>query len=234
MTIHYDDLQRDLETDGRVKSTVVGVRYVGNRSSMSPNQARTQAGWPGDSPFQGGDIDPDTGRRTPGPWQIGICPDWLDDETVDGGTVSALENNANFEVTYEPEDLAAALLERNFLPPSAFGGEGVSYEPEVRQALFDALGLEDMGTCPAATNDYRKALAEIAGVDDVGEETLPEDKQRTQRYVDTHTRDELKDAVDALRESPEEISLRGGKTKFAEWLAQQPPEDVNAELDGGA
>lgn len=230
MTIHTEDLTRELEQDGKVKTAVIGVRYVGSHSSVSPNQLRSQAGWPGDTPFQGGPIDPETGKREPGPWQIGINPDWIDTDTVSGGTVTGIEANTNFEVTYDPEVLAEALLARNFLPPSAFGGEGVSYDPPTRKALFDFLGLEDMGTLPAAVNEYREALADIAGLDAVDDETLPEDKQRTQRYVDAHTRAELKDAVELLRESPDEILLRGGKTKFAEWLAQRDPATVREAL----
>lgn len=195
MTIHTENLTQELEQEGKVKTAVIGVRYIGQRSSMSPGTLRRQAGWPGDTPFQGGTLNPETGVRGPGRLQIGINPDWIDDDTVSGGTVAGIESNNNFEVVYAPAEIARALLERNFLPPKAFGGEGVSYEPPVREALFEKLGLEDMGTCPAATQDYREALAEIAGVEDVDEREMPEDKQRKQTYLQDYTRAELMDAV---------------------------------------
>lgn len=231
MTIHTEDLTQELEQDGKVKTAVIGVRYTGPRTSASPDVLRRQAGWPGDTPLQGGPIDPVTGERAPGPVQIGINPDWVDDDTVSGGTVAGIEAHSDFDVVYDPADLAAALLERNFLPPNAFGSEGSSYEPPVRRALFDKLGLEDAGTCPAAAQDYRDQLAEIAGLDDVDDGEQPEDKQRTQRYLDEHTRAELKDAVKAVREGSDEISLRGkNKSDFAEWLAQQDPAEVTEAL----
>lgn len=218
MTIHTDDLTEELEQDGRVKTAVIGVRYVGEDSSAAPGPIRRQGGWPGDTPFQNGRI------------QIGINPDWIDDDTVSGGTVAGIERRADFEVVYDPAELAAELLERNYLPPVAFGGEGVSYEPEIRTALFEKLGLEDVGTCPAAANDYREQLAAIAGIDDVDPEERPEDKRRMQQYLSEYTREELKEAVREVREDSEQISLRGGKHEFAEFLAGQEPAVVNEAL----
>jgi hypothetical protein len=232
MTIHIESLTEDLEDEGRVKTAVVGVRYTGPRSSAPPDTLRRQGGWPGDTPFQGGEFDAETGERQPGPIQIGINPDWIDDDVVDGGTVAGLEALGNFEVIYDPEPLAAALLDRNFLPPNAFGGEGISYDPPVRRALFGHLGLDDAGTLPAAAQDYREQLAAIAGLDDIEEETPIEDKQRTQRYLDDHTRAELVEAVKLVRDSSEEIAL-GGQTKhdLAEFLAERDPARVNDALD---
>lgn len=231
MTIHTEDLTEELEEDGKVKTAVIGVRYVGPKSSISPTKLRRQGGWPGDSPFQGGPVDPETGEREPGPVQIGINPDWIDDDSVDGGTVAGIEALGDFEVLYEPEAIAEALLERNFLPPKAFGGEGVSYEPPVRRRLFEELGIDDHGTLPAAAQDYREALADIADIDEVEEADQPEDKQRTQRYIDEHTRGELSDAVKIIREDTDEISLRGkSKHDLAEFLAAKDPADVNDAL----
>ena len=231
MTIHTEDLTEELEQDGKVKTAVIGVRYTGPKSSVAPSKLRRQGGWPGDTPFQAGPIDPETGDREPGPIQIGINPDWIDDDSVEGGTAAGIEALGDFEVLYEPDVLAEALLERNYLPPKAFGGEGVSYEPPVRKQLFDKLGLEDMGTLPAAAQDYREALADIAGVDDAGEAEQPEDKQRTQRYIDEYTRSELSDAVKIVREDTDEISLRGkGQHDLAEYLASQDPAEVNDAL----
>jgi len=233
MTIHTEDLTEQLEEEGKVKTAIVGVRYTGPRSSKDPSKLRRQGGWPGDSPFQGGPVDPDTGEREPGPIQIGINPDWLDDDTVSGGTVAGIEALGDFEVIYDAEALAAAILDRNFLPPKAFGGEGVSYEPPVRRALFDKLGLEDVGTCPAAADDYRAQLAEVAGLseDEVETGAMPEDKQRTQQYLEDHTREELKDAVKTVREDAEEFTLRGKKKHdFAEYLASQDAAAVNEAL----
>jgi hypothetical protein len=230
MTIHTESLTERLATEGRVETAVIGVRYVGDRSSKDPAVLRRQGGWPGDAPFQGGPVDPETGRREPGPIQVGINPDWIDDDTVEGGTLAGIEAHGEFEVLYEPAAIAAALLERNFLPPRAFGGDGVSYEPRVREALFDALGLEDVGTCPAAASDYRAQLATIAGVDDADPEASPVDDQRKQTLLADHTRQELSDAAKIVRTDTDEVDLRGaGKHDIAAYLAAQDDQTAVTE-----
>lgn len=231
MVFHYDDLTLDLEEEDRATTTVVGVRYAGSRSSISPDDLRRQGGWPGTSPFQAGDRDPETGRREPGPVQIGIVPDTIDSETVSGGTLSGLEAFGEFDVLHDPADIAQALLERNYLPPSAFGAEGgTTYDPRVRRRLFDKLDLDDVGILPAARENYRQQLADIAGLAEDEVETETVDKSRAQEYQDDYTRAELKEAAAKLREDSDDITLSAPKTEYAEWLAERPPAEVREAL----
>jgi len=118
-------------------------------------------------------------------------------------------------VVYDPAEIAKGLLERNFLPPDAFGSDNSSYDPEVREKLFEKLGLEDVGTCPAASEDYREQLAEIAGVE-LGEENTVDDS-RVAEYTDEYSRAELMSAASTLEKDGANV----GKTELAEWLAEQ-------------
>jgi len=142
--IHYETQTLDLADEDRVQTAVVGLRYTGVNSTASPQRPRDYGGWPGRSSFQGGSIaeTDDEGairEREPGNLQIGIVPDTIDGETVDGGSLSGLENLSDFEVIYDPEAIATAILEDNYLPPDAFGGERTSPNYDVRERLFDHL-----------------------------------------------------------------------------------------------
>jgi len=241
---HYEDFTNELEQEGRVETTLVGLRYVGQKSSLAPKRPRQQGGWPGNQTFQGGDVverndDGKVTAREPGPIQLGVSPDWLGDN-VEGGSLAGLEALSDFEVIYDEATLAQAMLDANYLPPDVFGspgdqtgGQRTAPDFEIRQAVFEFFdGLEDRGSGPNSHQMYREQLADIAGVDLAGEDDSPTDSQRAQQYVDNHTRDELKDAVGELREGPEDISLQNGKSDFAEWLAKQDAADVRAAFEG--
>ncbi|MEF8825435.1 MAG: hypothetical protein V5A34_05610 [Halapricum sp.] len=240
--VHHEDYTHELEQEGRVETALIGLRYTGSKSSVAPNTPRQNGGWPGTQTFQGG---PPTKRnesgkvvaRDPGPIQIGLNPDWLDD-SVQGGSLVGLEALPDFEVIYDEAAIAKAMLEMNYLPPAVFGsppdqtgGERVTPNYEVRQAVFDHLELDDIGSGPGSHETYREQLAKIPDVD-LGDDEATVESSRIQDLQADHTRAELKHAVDALREGPDEITLQGGKAEFAEYLAQQDPQDVRAALAG--
>jgi hypothetical protein len=238
---HYEDYTLELEQEDRVETALIGVHYTGTKSSVSPNQLRQQAGWPGTQPLQGGspverDAEGRVIEREPGPIQIALNPDWIGDG-VEGGTLTGVEANPDFEVIYDPARLAEAMLEANYLPTDIFGSppdqepeRRATPEFEVRQAVFDALGLEDVGSGPGSHEEYREQLAEIAGVDLTGEDDSPVDDARAQEYIDEHTRSDLADAVEILH--PEVDPDLTGKLELTEWLAKQPAGDVRAALEG--
>jgi len=229
--VYYEQQTRDFETEDRVETVIVGLRYTGPRSSVPPREPRRRGGWPGEAPFQGGpiterDADGRVVEREPGPLQVGINPDWLDD-TVEGGTITGLEGLSDFAVIYDREAIAAALLERNYLPSAVFGtpadqAGGQRREPEfgVRRQVFDFFGLEDTGSGPGSHERYREQLATVAGVDiSDDEDAVPADRVSTLQAE--HTRAELRAAAETLRDEPGDITLDSGKSEFAEWLAQQ-------------
>lgn len=240
--VHHEDYTRELEEEDRVETALIGLRYTGAKSSVSPRQARDQGGWPGEQTFQGGPAterneDGKVVAREPGPMQIGINPDWIDD-TVEGGTLAGLEALPDFDVVYDPEEIAAAILEKNFLPSKVFGsppdqtaGERIQPDYSVRREVFDHLGLDDIGSGPGSHEEYREQLEELAGVDSTADE-VPADKQREQEYLDDYSRSDLKDAAEVLREDTDDIALNVGKQDFAEWLATQPAGDVRDALNG--
>lgn len=231
--IHVETQTIDLEQDDRVETVVAGLRYTGHRSTAPAQRPRDQGGWPGRSVFQGGEPVEvnDNGsvvEREPGPIQIGVIPDWIDGDTVEGGTLPGLENLSNFEVVYDPADLAAAILETNYLPPVVFGGPETPPDYAARERVFDALDIPDrLGTAPAAEQDLREALAETAGID--LDEAEPPDKSREEEYKHEHTRSDLYNAAKALGHDVEWSEVT--KTGLAETLAQEPPGEVREALD---
>jgi len=232
--IHAEQQTLDLEQDDRVETIVVGLRYTGRSSTQPPQRPRDAGGWPGRASFQGGDVKEvnDDGRvtkRTPGPIQIGVIPDWIDGDTVEGGTLPGLENLTDFEVVYDPAKLAAAILNENYLPPIVFGGPESSPDYVVREAVFDALDLSDaLGTAPGGEKALREALADVADIDIADEE--PPDVSREQEYASEYTRSDLYNACQALGVDVAWADAR--KTDMAETLATHSPGDVRAALNG--
>lgn len=221
MPIHYLEENRELEEKGKVELTLVGLRYVGDKSSKSVSQYQRQASWPGNSPLQGGPIN-DKGGRDPGPIQFGEVPDWTDDD-VEDRTLVALENDPDVEVIYDPEELARALLERNYLPPDVFDR---GYNLESRERVFEKLDLEDVGS--RNVPGYREQLREIAGIDDSEDnDSAARDDSRVTEYKQDYTRPELMRTANELGKDGVNI----GKTDLAEWLADQDAADVEETLD---
>jgi len=231
--IHVEDQTIDLEQDDRVETIVAGLRYTVRRSTVPPRQPRDQGGWPGRANFQGGPVaerndDGTVVEREPGPIQIGVIPDWIDGDTVEGGTLPGLENLPDFEVIYDPAELAESILNQNYLPPVVFGGPETSPDYEARERVFNALDIPDKyGTAPAAEQELREALAETAGMD--VEEEEPPDVSRQEEYKTEYTRSDLYHAAKDLGHDVEWASA--SKTGLAELLAQESPADVRDALD---
>lgn len=150
--VKVTDQLLEMEREGEDELTLVAVRYTGDRSLFTDRATQTQGGWPSTAPFVG---------RTdgPGPWQTALLP---------SRRLGWWERNANFEVAYETETLAEAFLEKNYLDPEVFGA---GYDPEIRDRVHDALGIDVQRNAEA----YREDLAEVAGIsrEEAGEETDP-------------------------------------------------------------
>jgi hypothetical protein len=216
MIINYEEQHLDLEEEGHCNLVLIGARYTGGKSSVTVNKYRTQAAWPGNSPFQGGPLTDDGGRE-PGSAQGALLPDWTDEDT-ENRTVEALESDPDIEVLYDPSDIAEEMLRANYLDPNVFGR---GFNAEVRDRVFDALGLEDVGARNEA--EYRKQLREIAGVEAEPDARQVRDDQRVVDYRRENTRRELIAAARILgKESPDEC----GKIELATWLADRDPEAV--------
>lgn len=223
MPVHTLSQNQDLEERGKVKLELVGLRYTGNKSTMPVNKYQRQAGWPGSAPLQGGPIGPD-GEREPGPIQLALVPDWTDDN-VEDRTLLALENDPDVDVIYDRSEIAAALLERNYLPPEIFDR---GYDARLRERVFDALGLEDVGA--RNVPGYREQLAEIAGLDtaDMDDAEAIRDASRVGEYKREYPRGTLLEAATALGG---DFDASANKTTLAEWLADQDAATVEAALD---
>ena len=205
--ITTDERYRDYEERGTGEFQFVMVTYTGDRSSRVNRDLRERAGFAGSVYLQ---------RDQP---VFAILPDWWDSEAIDHNrlTVSALEGMGDFEVTYDPEEMARVLLEKNYLPPNAFRA---GYDDWVRDKLFEALGLEERGRVDDNDDEekYREQIRDVAGVESKAEEYV--EKTRVEEYDERFTRDQLSALVKSLREDTDEFDLRGaGRTDMLEYLA---------------
>jgi len=198
MIINYEPQHIDLEEQGQCNLVLIAARYTGPRSSIAAGQYRQDAAWPGASPFQSsGDRD----DPEPGPAQGALIPDWTDEDT-ENRTVETLEADPDIEVFYRPEDIAREMLTGNYLDPNVFGR---GFNADLRDRVFDALGLEDVGVRNEA--EYRAQLREIAGIDADAEERRAEtrDDSRVSEYRREYARPDL---ISAATFNPTRVHLK--------------------------
>lgn len=199
MTIKASQRHFDDEEEHGEELVLVAVEYVGDHQNYTDNAVRTQGFWPSYGGF------------TRGVTEVAFVPD---------RGLGYYENRPDFEVSYDRADIAAALLGKNYLAPEVFQtGAGGG---EARRRVLDKLGIERLET---TTDGIREQLADVAGVEEAGEESAQSLADQLADGDDGYTRSELKNAVEALRSGPDEVSLQQGKTDFAEYLASQVGDD---------
>lgn len=229
--IHTHPQFHDLEDEARINTTFVGLRYTGGRSTMPPDRPQQRGAWPGDAVFQGApgddDGDDDGDEAANAPLQLGIVPDTLDEESVDGGTVAGLEALSDFEVVYNPTELAATILQLNALPVAVFGGDQKTPDYAVRSRVYDRLGLDDRGRqAPEAENGLREALADVADIEDPDTDDTIERQSREDELVNAHPRSTLLSAASDL-----DVDVEGGLTSATKReLAAAMVEHSKAEV----
>lgn len=172
------------ERNGETSLTLIGLRYEGPNDSLGVGNAlNSQGHWPGTTLLNQGVV------------YFGLVPD-------EG--LGYLEARDDLAVLYDPQDLAAAMLEKNYLPPNVFG-RGANRD--LQERVFDRLGLK-----PAVEGGpIEDQLREIADVDEDVVDDGTDD--RVGRYVDEYSRTELGDAAKVLRDDSEEFDLRANQSK---------------------
>ena len=201
------------ENDDRVATgdirglELIGLRYVGDRSSVATRGALASQGrWPGTAPLN---------RDT---WYFALVPD-------EG--LAYLESRDDLEVIYadDREAFAEALLSKPRLPENVFG-RGANRQ--LQERVFDALDLDD----PVEAGPITDQLHRLAGRDPDAAEA--EDTAVAGRATDlreNYSRGELSEAVKAVREDTAEFNLRGaGVIEMSEFLAGKDEAAVNAAL----
>lgn len=206
-------LQQNLEQEasGEIRGLeFVALRYTGDNDSIATRGALASQGkWPGTAPLN------------EGIWYFALVPD-------EG--LAFLENRDDLELVYADDQarFAEALLSKHRLPDNVFGrGANV----QLRDRVYDALGLED----PRDAGRIPDQLRDLAGVDDEDvQEPDEDDAGRAATLAEEHSRSELKDACEALREDADDIALNAKKTEMAEWLAEQDETEVHNALEDTA
>ena len=197
----------------------VGFRYIGPNSMKTDRDIPRRAGYGGPPKFQRGRV------------YLGLLPTWLDEDHIANSNlgVHALEARTDFEVIYDPERLAKALLSRNYLPPDVFY-EG--FDRWKRQKVLEKLDLEDKGRVFEKDDEepYREQLREIAGVEQDDDAAVSQ--QRAETYVGRFSRSKITEIVKLLRDDTDEIDLRtAGQTDMAEYLTRFDPDVVELAVD---
>jgi len=210
---------QEFEEKGHAEVELVGFRYDGEQSTKTDHDIRRRVGYAGPPKFQRGDV------------YLALLPTWLDENHVENANigVQALEARNDFEVIYDAERLAKALLERNYLPPEVFY-EG--FDRWKRQKVLEKLDLDDGGRVFDKDDEelYRDQLREIAGVEQDDEASISQ--QRSDKYVDRFSRSEASEIVKLLRQEADEIDLRtAGLTDMAEYLTRFEPDVVELAVD---
>lgn len=197
---HLEDAEQ-----GKTTLELVALRYTGDNTSMAvSNHLNNEGSWPSVATLQGS-------SDGPGPWKYALVPD-------EG--LAHLENRPDVEVLYatQTERFAKALLNERRLPQNAFGTRA---NPELRERVFDALGLVP----EVEGGSLREQLRDIAGVDEV-EDDGEDDTGLVNQFVDDYSRGELGDICKELREDADEFNLQENqsKTERAEFIAEADEE----------
>jgi hypothetical protein len=199
MTIKTNREHQELEADGDDELTLVAVTYTGDQSVYNASATRQQGGWPARSPFNSGVTE------------VALVP---------SKRLGFWERHADFEIAYDDESLAAALLEKNYLAPQVFGA---NVDIDLRDRVLDTLGIDVKRNAEA----YREALADVAGPDaDAGEEADPHETRQSD-FADAK-RSTLQRAAEAHGKSDVDSA---GREELADYLAEQDDDDVDATID---
>ncbi|MFC5278644.1 hypothetical protein ACFPM1_07735 [Halorubrum rubrum] len=210
---------RDFEEKDHAEVEFVGFRYTGDQSTKTDHDIRQRVGYNGPAKFQAGRV------------YLALLPTYLDPNHVENNNIGvhALESRNDFEVIYDPERLAEALLDRNYLPPEVFY-EG--FDRWKRQKVLEKLDLDDVGRVFEKDDEepYRNQLREIAGVESDDEASIS--TQRSDEYTGRFSRSEASDVVKLLRQDSDEIDLRtAGLTDMADYLTRFDPATVETAAD---
>ncbi|ELZ84455.1 hypothetical protein C453_12951 [Haloferax elongans ATCC BAA-1513] len=210
---------KKFEEKGHAEVEFVGFQYVGDQSTKTDHDIRRRVGYSGPPKFQQGQV------------YFALLPTFLDSDHVANSNmgVHALEARNDFEVIYDAERLAEALLERNYLPPEVFY-EG--FDRYKRRKVLEKLDLDDAGRVFAKDDEepYRDQLRAIAGIE--RDEAADVSQQRADEYVSRFSRSGASEIVKLLRQDADEIDLRtAGLTDMAKYLTRFDPAVVETAVD---
>jgi len=209
----------EFEEKDHAEVEFVGFRYTGDQSTKTDRDLRRRVGYNGPPKFQAGRV------------YLALLPTYLDSNHVENSNIGvhALEARNDFEVIYDAERLAEALLERNYLPPEAFY-EG--FDRWKRQKVMEKLDLDDAGRVFEKDDEepYRDQLRAIAGVETDDEAAVS--TQRSDEYTSRFSRSDASEVVKVLRQDSDEIDLRtAGLTDMADYLTRFEPATVETAVD---
>lgn len=179
---------KEFEEKDHAEVEFVGFRYTGDQSTKTDRDLRQRVGYNGPPKFQADRV------------YLALLPTYLDPNHVENSNIGvhALESRTDFEVIYDAERLAGALLERNYLPPEAFY-EG--FDRWKRQKVMEKLDLDDAGRVFEKDDEepYRDQLRAIAGVETDDEASVS--TQRSDEYTSRFSRSDASEIIAVLREA---------------------------------
>lgn len=151
MSINYHRKQFEDEQEGKTTLHLIGLENATPHSSIAVKQLYDLDYWPTRGALQGTDDTSNADRFDL--VQLGVVPE---------EALAHLEANSKYRVHYDPEVLAEVLLEANYLPTSAFGGEdGTPPHEDLHELVIDTLGIDWAPT----HEEYYRQLCEVANED---------------------------------------------------------------------
>lgn len=192
---------------GDLRLELIAVRYTGEQTLYDVTQHLTQAGWPSRAPLDGGARPEDVGA-----WTAALVAD---------RHLAKYEGRPDIEVVYadERERFAGVILDMADAPERALENVfGPRSDDELRQRVFDALGLDTV----ARAGPFEEQLRDLAGRDAPDDDG--EDRSVVAELTDAeggYSRSELGAICKELRSDAAEFNLRenAGKTDRAEFIA---------------
>lgn len=154
MSIRGNANHDEAAAEAGVELVLVAVTYTGDRSMYNSEGLRTQGGYPALDGFQSGET------------KLVKLP---------SNSLGWWERHGAFEVDYSAGAIADSMLGRNYLPEQIVGP---GYDPDLRETLCDALGLDRV---PGTGDDWVEALQEVAGTE---ESPASADEDPTDNRVD--------------------------------------------------
>lgn len=220
MSVRSNSNYRRRQDEGEVELVLVVITYTGDRSIFAPQGMRTEGGYPALDQFRGPGPDEDVGET-----KLVELP---------SSRLGWWENHSHFEVSYEEDEFARAMLDRNYVPEQI---AGPGYDPDLREQITEKLGLDPF----TGEEDLREQLRDVAGVSEEADEEAQEDvpdepEPRVDRLMEVDRSVLLKvagsyDEVDEVLEEEEKDNVSHlSNTAVSEFLADQDDDEVDRRI----
>lgn len=219
MVVRTNARQEEQAKEQGEELVLVALTYTGERSLFSSQGMRNQGNYPSLDGFQG----PGPGDEV-GETKLVVLP---------SSSLGWWESHGAFDVAYDSQTIARALLEANYFPESLVGP---GYDPDERERLCDVLGIQPQST----EDEWREALLGVADYapDEEPEEDDSGHSPRVERLVGNTDRSVLvkvAGSFDGIGEYAEDLGKTSyghlGQYELASFLERHEDDAVDRRIE---